>query len=97
MSIKIRFMPLCAVILFTGLRSVAAHSTMPSTQAVVVPPATQALTAVDHATYTQRAEGEMHEWELKMNAFYERAKANGERDGTAADAKGLRQNKRIGG
>jgi hypothetical protein len=42
---------------------------------------------VDHSTYKQRAEGDMRDWETKLNAFYDRAKAMGERDGTLTDDK----------
>jgi hypothetical protein len=32
-----------------------------------------------------RAKSEMQDWEVKLDAFYKRAKTTGERDGTATD------------
>jgi hypothetical protein len=87
MSIRIRLMPLCAIVVLSAFRTVAGQTTVPPAQVVVVPAAPQGPAVVDRATYKQRAEGEMRDWELKLNAFYGKAKATGERDGTIADEK----------
>jgi hypothetical protein len=36
-------------------------------------------------TYTQRARGAMHEWQQKLHAFSEKAKAKGQEEGKAAE------------
>jgi hypothetical protein len=65
-----------------ALASAAGQSSSFNTQNQLV--ASSDSTA-DRDTYTQRARGEMQEWQRKLHDFSEMAKANGQKAGKAAE------------
>ncbi len=50
-----------------------------------IPMATGSHSTADRDTYTQKAQGDMQDWQQKLRAFTATAKANGEKAGNAAE------------
>jgi hypothetical protein len=80
-------MSLCAIIGLVTVQAVAAQSANSPANDSTVATATATTAPVDQQTYTRRAEGEMQEWETKLHAFHEKAKAAGESAGSASESK----------
>ena len=64
------------------LPAVAGQSSSSGTQ---IQMAAGSNSTADRDTYTQKAQGDMQEWQQKLHAFSEKAKAKGEKAGNAAE------------
>jgi hypothetical protein len=70
-------------LILVGALSVAAAQPVSSAPQIQSTAGSDATT--NRGTYTQRAQGDMREWQQKLRAFSEKAKAKGEKAGNMAD------------
>ena len=70
------------LMLIGTLPAVAGQSNSSGTQ---IQMAAGSNSTADRDTYTQKAQGDMQEWQQKLRAFSETAKAKGEKAGNAAE------------
>jgi hypothetical protein len=84
MSLLVRLLPVCAVMLCATVPAVAGQSAPPATTAAPAP--TPGTAQADHQTYTRRAESETEQWGAKLQAFHAQADAKGEKAAAATEA-----------